>query len=154
MAVEVEDSLWRQRFPVAFLTQIAIQKVQEARPTYDRLVKTSLRACLWVNWLHDKVAAEAASVGATSDAMANLHQQFMRGFFDDELDCVVASRNKSSTHQIANLASLPSIQRALSGQSARLSDSETLTKAHEAAEAKLKQLVEAIGADKKKTHSA
>ena len=72
MVVDVEDFLWRERFSVASLNQIPMQRVQEARPTFERLAKSSLRACLWVNWVHDRVAAEAAGVGGTSDAVPNL----------------------------------------------------------------------------------
>ena len=97
MAVDIEDFLWRERFPVASLNQTSMQRVHEARPTFERLAKSSLRACLWVNWIYDKVAAEAASVGGTSDAAPNLRNIFMKGFFDDEVDCMVASRSNGST---------------------------------------------------------
>ena len=152
LTAEIEDSLWRERFPQPKeLDDCSIQKVYDARPGFERLAKTSLRACLWVNWVEERVAAEAACIAGTtgtSDAVSNVRKMFMRGFFDDELDCLVTSRGNGPTYSIASLASLPSIQRAICGQSARLSDSEAMAQMNAAAGEKFKQLAAAIEGDK------
>ena len=59
--------------------------MREARPTFERLEKSSQRACLWVHWLRDKINAEAATMGSGAGAaMHRVSSAFMKGYYDDE----------------------------------------------------------------------
>ena len=109
---------------------------------------------LWLNWVRERASAEGVALGSTSDAVLNMRRQFMRGLFDDELDFLVASRTNASAYALAGLASIPAIQRAVRGQASRLSDSEVLSQSNQAAEAKFKQLAEAINQDKQEFGAA
>ena len=134
LVVDIMDLTWRSRFPKATVAQVPRQALQTARPDFEALVRTNLRACVWTNWIWERIGAEGASLGATREAVENLREHFMRGYFDDEIDTLVLARSNAGTYQMLNLSSsLPSIHRQLSGQHARLSNEETLSQANAAA---------------------
>ena len=77
--------------------EVRQQKLREARPAFERLEKSSLRACLWVHWLRERIKAEAATMG--SGAIAAMHRvlsAFMKGYYDDELDSVAEAGTRST----------------------------------------------------------
>ena len=126
MLVATETILWRRRFPTANIDGFTLGKIQETRPTFERLAQQNRRGLWWVHWARDKVKAEIASAGGASDAasktLETITDMFVTGFFDDDVDAMVSARGQGSTHAISTLASTPSLNRAVTGQSARLSD--------------------------------
>ena len=153
MLVDSESLLWRERFPLASLSETTLASVRDARPTYEALTVRNLRYLWWTHWAFDKVKAEITLGGADASGAASQLKQvtsmFVKGFFDDDVDDMVTARTQPSAHAIMTLASCPSLARAVNGQAARLSDSEVARQNATGTETKFNALLKAIGQDQR-----
>ena len=81
-----------------------------------------MRERLWLNWVVPKVLSESSFSRSAFDEAV---RQYRKGYFDEELDNLVATRVEGKAYRTASMeAYLPGLTRALQGLAARAGDTE------------------------------